>query len=316
MPGPYRAWYSSASFRPFFLYISVFIIYSELIILATAFVLSALSASSEEPIPRTDESVRDTIKTHSEIISYQLTKSELTLHLIGTITGDKGSKAFIKNPITGELGKYTAGDIIDIVRDDNAILLEISDCMVLLERDGNFETLECDNKLPSVVFDGPAVLSKYRVVKPGGNIDFSGSYMTEFDDDIKLLSQKHNVDPYLVKAVIKAESDFNPDAVSPKNAQGIMQLIPSTASDYGVSDPFDARENIEGGVKYLKDLLEYFEGDVELSLAAYNAGQGAVIKHGFTIPPYPETAKYITKVLKYYKMLKADRYALTSKKIY
>ena len=123
------------------------------------------------------------------------------------------------------------------------------------------------------------------------------------------LSEKHDVDPYLVKAVIKAESNFDPGAVSPKNAQGIMQLIPATASDYGVDDPFDAKENMEGGVEYLSDLLNYFEGDLRLSLAAYNAGKGAVIKHGFTIPPYPETTEYISRVLGYYKILKSGKYA-------
>jgi soluble lytic murein transglycosylase-like protein len=87
-----------------------------------------------------------------------------------------------------------------------------------------------------------------------------------------------------------------------------MQLIPATASDYGVDDPFDPVSNIEGGVRYLKDLMEYFDGDMKLSLAAYNAGKGAVIKHGFTIPPYPETTDYITKVLGYYKIMKAKNY--------
>jgi len=88
----------------------------------------------------------------------------------------------------------------------------------------------------------------------------------------------------------------------------MMQLIPATASDYGVNDPFDPVANIEGGVRYLKDLMEYFDGDMKLSLAAYNAGKGSVIKHGFTIPPYPETTDYITKVLGYYKIMKAKNY--------
>lgn len=285
--------------------------------LTTALLLSAYYTLAEEnDLLQYDESVRDSIEAQSSIMTYEVTKSALGLELLGTVTSEGGSKVFIKNPVTGELGKYRAGEVIDIVRDEEAKVLEIANCMVLIERAGNFETLECSNKMPSVVFDGPAVLSKYRIVQPGANIQLSARFISEFDEDIKSLSEKHKVDPYLVKAVIKAESDFNPDAVSPKNAQGIMQLIPSTASDYGVSDPFDARENIEGGVKYLKDLLEYFEGDVELSLAAYNAGRGAVVKHGFTIPPYPETTNYISRVLKYYKMLKTDKYALNNKKIY
>ena len=87
---------------------------------------------------------------------------------------------------------------------------------------------------------------------------YQQAFITEYDRDIILISEKHKVDPYLVKAVIKAESNFNPDAVSPKNAQGMMQLIPETASDYGVDDPFDAKENMEGGVQYLKRFVGLF----------------------------------------------------------
>ena len=154
-----------------------------------------------------------------------------------------------------------------------------------------------------------ASLAKYKINKPKSRASLSNSFSTEYDREIILISEKHKVDPYLVKAVIKAESNFNPNAVSPKNAQGIMQLIPATASDYGVDDPFDAKDNMEGGIQYLKDLLDYFDGDLKLSLAAYNAGKGSVIKHGFTIPPYPETTDYIAKVLEYYKDLKTKNYS-------
>jgi hypothetical protein len=244
----------------------------------------------------------------NELLSVEVSKSNLQLILLGTITQGTATKALIKNPVTGELGKYVEGDTLDLINTDNVKVLEISNCMILIERSGNHETLECSNKMPTVVFNRSA-LAKYKIVKPGNGISISNSFATEYDRDIILISEKHDVDPYLVKAVIKAESNFNPDAVSPKNAQGIMQLIPGTASDYGVDDPFDAKENMEGGVQYLKDLLDYFDGDLKLSLAAYNAGKGSVIKHGFTIPPYPETTDYISKVLEYYKHLKAKNYA-------
>ena len=244
----------------------------------------------------------------NELLSVEVSKSNLQLILLGTITQGTATKALIKNPVTGELGKYMEGDTLDLINTDNVKVLEISNCMILIERSGNHETLECNNKMPTVVFNRSA-LAKYKIVKPGNGRNISNSFATEYDRDIILISEKHDVDPYLVKAVIKAESNFNPDAVSPKNAQGIMQLIPGTASDYGVDDPFDAKENMEGGVQYLKDLLDYFDGDLKLSLAAYNAGKGYVIKHGFTIPPYPETTDYISKVLEYYKHLKAKNYA-------
>ena len=244
----------------------------------------------------------------NELLNLEVAKSDLQLVILGTITNGKTTKALIKNPVTGELGKYVEGDRLDIIRSENVTILEIANCMILIERSGNHETLECNNKMPTVVFNR-ASLSKYRINGPGSGVNISNGFNSAYDRDIVLISEKHKVDPYLVKAVIKAESDFNPDAVSPKNAQGMMQLIPETASDYGVEDPFDAKENLEGGVQYLKDLLDYFEGDLKLSLAAYNAGKGSVIKHGFTIPPYPETTDYISKVLQYYKHLKAENYS-------
>lgn len=244
----------------------------------------------------------------NELLSVEVSKSNLKLVILGTITNGKTTKALIKNPVTGELGKYVEGDRLDLVKSENVKILEIANCMILIERSGTHETLECNNKMPTVVFNRSS-LAKFKVRRPGSNVNLSSGFITEYDRDIILISEKHKVDPYLVKAVIKAESNFNPDAVSPKNAQGMMQLIPETASDYGVDDPFDAKENMEGGVQYLKDLLDYFDGDLKLSLAAYNAGKGSVIKHGFTIPPYPETTDYIAKVLEYYKHLKAKNYA-------
>ena len=211
-----------------------------------------------------------------------------------------------------ELGSYFEGDRIDIVSSESIKVVEISKCIILIERSGNYETMACNNKMPTVIFNGPGALAKYKIVKRGDNdlSILSHRFVTDYDKDIMTVSARHDVDPYLVKAVIKAESNFDPGAVSHKNAQGIMQLIPETASDYGVDDPFDAKENMDGGVEYLSDLLNYFDGDLKLSLAAYNAGKGAVIKHGFTIPPYPETTEYITKVLRYYKLLKSRNHGL------
>lgn len=249
----------------------------------------------------------------SDILSVEVTNSDLRLILLGTLTSGGMPKAMIKNPVTGELGSYVPGDVLDLVSSETVNVVEISNCAVLIERSGKYETLECRNKMPTVVFNRPSALARYKLIIPedgGTRFIFSDEFTTDYDKDIADLSEKHGVDPYLVKAVIKAESNFDPSAVSPKNAQGIMQLIPETASDYGVADPFDAKDNMEGGVEYLKDLLDYFDGDMSLSLAAYNAGKGAVIKHGFTIPPYPETTDYIAKVLGYYKLLKAKSYAL------
>lgn len=116
---------------------------------------------------------------------------------------------------------------------------------------------------------------------------------------IEELAEKHDIDPILVKAIIKVESNYNPNAVSPKGAQGIMQLMPQTAARFNVNDVFDPKENIEGGMKYLKFLMERYSGRFDLILAAYNAGEDAVDKYG-GVPPYRETIEYILKVLKLY----------------
>lgn len=104
----------------------------------------------------------------------------------------------------------------------------------------------------------------------------------------------------LLHAVILAESAYNPEAKSPAGAMGLMQLMPDTASRYGVANVWDPVQNLEGGARYLRDLLDMFENNLRLALAAYNAGEGAVKKYGNRIPPYPETQDYVEKVVAYY----------------
>lgn len=117
---------------------------------------------------------------------------------------------------------------------------------------------------------------------------------------IRAKSSAYNVDPELVKAIIRVESGYNSRAVSRKGAQGLMQLMPGTARRMSVENPFDPAQNIEGGVRYFKHLMGLFAGNVPLSLAAYNAGEEAVKRYG-GIPPYSETRDYVTKVLHYYR---------------
>jgi soluble lytic murein transglycosylase-like protein len=118
------------------------------------------------------------------------------------------------------------------------------------------------------------------------------------EKSIHRAAARYRLTPELIKAVIKAESNFDVDAVSPAGAQGLMQLMPATAEELGVKNPFDIEQNIDGGSLYLKKMLDRFDGDVKLALAAYNAGPAAVEKYGGNLP-YPETKHYINRVLRF-----------------
>jgi hypothetical protein len=232
------------------------------------------------------------------------------LMLLGTIgTGGSTSKAIIKNHGTGKLKTYSAGDVIGLAGDEYATITAVSSCMVILKSRLRYETLECDNVPSERTFSVPSPLARFDVIDKGlrDGIKYN-NFESQFGNTILSAGERYGVDPYLIKAVIKVESNFNPRAVSPKKAMGMMQLIPETASIYGVQDPFDPEDNIDGGVRHLRDLMEYFRGDLELVLSAYNAGKDAVIKYGYDIPPYPETEAYVEKVLAYYNHIKDTRY--------
>jgi hypothetical protein len=127
----------------------------------------------------------------------------------------------------------------------------------------------------------------------------------EYEQIIKNCADKYGVNSCLIKAVIHAESGYNPNAVSRKGATGLMQLMPGTARTLKVSNSFDPKDNVEGGVKYLRFLLDTFRGDVSLALAAYNAGMNKVAKFG-GIPPYAETRNYVNRVLSYMQSYQAN----------
>jgi hypothetical protein len=166
----------------------------------------------------------------------------------------------------------------------------------------------CDNSpsVPGALSPVPtATSSTNRNIQPSPVYDSPGKNSGTYDEtDVKKTiekciqeaSQKYDLTPGLIKAVINAESGFRVDAVSVAGAQGLMQLMPATAKDLGVTNPFDIRQNIDGGARYLRQMFDLFDGDTRLALSAYNAGPGNVHKYGGEVP-FPETRRYVTKVL-------------------
>lgn len=139
----------------------------------------------------------------------------------------------------------------------------------------------------------------YRSGTAAGWLRFPRGQTAPYLHEIRSAAERYGVPQGLVSAVIRAESGFNPKAVSRKGARGLMQLMPSTASMLGVRDSFDPRQNIDGGVRHLRALMDRFPNNLPLAIAAYNAGESAVLAHG-GIPPYPETREYVNRVLRFY----------------
>ncbi len=173
------------------------------------------------------------------------------------------------------------------------------------DRDGSirFTNAPVSGSCRAMNFKGTNVSRGYHERSGRGKIGRSNP--NSYDSYIKKVGSRYRVDPYLIKAVIKAESGFNRYAVSKKGAEGLMQLMPGTAKELRVRDSFDPKENIDGGTRYLRKLLDIFDNNLSLTLAAYNAGPTLVKRHN-KIPQIPETQKYVKKVMRYYKTYKGQ----------
>ncbi|MDB5914236.1 MAG: Lytic transglycosylase, catalytic [Ramlibacter sp.] len=155
--------------------------------------------------------------------------------------------------------------------------------------DARYSVLLSDEGRPAATSPLPPRVAPALLVRAG------------YDAIIERVARVHGLESALLRAVISVESRYNANAVSPKGAVGLMQLMPATARRYGVLDAFDPQQNVDGGARYLRDLLRLFGDDVHLALAAYNAGEGAVVKYGNRIPPFGETQRYVPQVLEFYQ---------------
>lgn len=231
----------------------------------------------------------------------------VNIKLVSTLISDDGnSKAILKNPATSAIKGYTVGQRVGLVKNKDIRILRIVPCKIVIEINGLVEKLECEKGKEEVANELSYIsrnsLDGYVIVPPRFLI-LKRKFSDRFDEEIIKACIKFDVDPQLVKALIKAESNFDQFAVSSKNAEGLMQLMPGTAKEYGVTNSFNPRENIEGGVKFFKHLLDHFNNDLSLSIAAYNAGKQSVIDYGNEIPPYPETRQFVKRVLNFYNEL-------------
>ena len=169
------------------------------------------------------------------------------------------------------------------------------------------------DKAGNVYFtDNPMKGPRYRLEWRSGNDPRFGSYSRidissmqrnklRYTAIIEETAQRWQLSPELLHAVVRAESAYDPNALSSAGAQGLMQLMPKTARRYSVDNVWDPAENLDGGARYLRDLLQMFDSDLKLALAAYNAGENAVRKYGNQVPPFPETRNYVRKVIAFYQ---------------
>jgi soluble lytic murein transglycosylase len=166
-----------------------------------------------------------------------------------------------------------------------------------------------------VVFTDRHATNGKKVHVSSYNREKRESFKPPYDTIIRTSSERHGVDYSLINAVIKVESNFNEQAVSHRGAMGLMQLMPATARQLGVYHPYDPRENVDGGVRYLRHLIDRFDGNLKLALAAYNAGPAAVERYG-TVPPITETRNYVRKVFSLYKGRRRVQTSMTEKPAY
>ncbi len=195
-------------------------------------------------------------------------------------------------------------DKLNAVENTNVSNVENKDFKTILDEKLSKDNKEVKNlpELDKETISDVVEPEKKEAVNLKSKIDLKAQ-MTDIDEIVDTFSSKYNIDGDFIKAIIKQESGFNPNATSKKGAMGLMQLMPATAKSLGVINAYNPWENVEGGVKYLKGLMDRFNNDEKLALAAYNAGPNAVKKYG-GIPPYKETQNYVNSIMSAYNKIK------------
>jgi soluble lytic murein transglycosylase-like protein len=197
------------------------------------------------------------------------------------------------------LGDEMGQRLADMIRTDS---VEFPECLISTKPTANVASAKLANKTPGPPELQPSQTALPKLPKfpiPGAFSDLSVQEKGKFAALVSTMAKEFKLDPRLVLAVMRAESNYDPLARSPKGAQGLMQLIPETAERFGVKDSTEPSENIRGGMSYLKWLLSFFKGNVVLSLAAYNAGEKTIEKFN-GVPPYPETMAYVQRIRSIY----------------
>jgi hypothetical protein len=183
-----------------------------------------------------------------------------------------------------------------------------ADIYTYTDSDGKvYLTNEHENKHYQVLVAAPSVHAEEAPLAETRKTSPCIARKIKYDKMVEEVARIYGLDSALLHAVITVESRYNPNAISKKGASGLMQLMPNTARRYGVVDSLDPVQNLHGGAKYLRDMLILFNSDVSLAVAAYNAGETAVVRHGNRIPPFPETMDYVPKVMSFYREYRADR---------
>jgi soluble lytic murein transglycosylase-like protein len=244
------------------------------LLLATSVIFSASAAAQEPAKPGTAST-----DTNAAVTDYKSSLSKLS-----TLYQNEVQRLEAQNAKLKEL--YTQGIIarVEVDKSDK----EVADARAKVEEVA--KQIADANK--------PAVVSEIAPNSASSQNWTTGN--ARVDGLIRFYGSQHGVDPFLIYCLMSQESKFTSGAVSPKGAMGLMQLMPGTAARYGVTNPYDVAQNIAGGTRYLKDLLKMFNGRIDLALAGYNAGEGAVMKYGNTIPPYNETQNYVKLIIKRY----------------